>query len=109
MRIDVAWTRKPTSSTNTEHSVLSVLSVFVGGSLAVSLMSPKEVVAFLSARRIYVIDDTVRAWTTRGVSCRTQKGKRTRKVLKSDRVGGRILISRVAVERFIPSLVHVQE
>lgn len=70
-------------------------------------LTPKEVVAFLATRSIYVSDDTVRSWCTRGV--RHPNKPKARHILKSNRIGGRILILQTAVQAFIPNLGHVQE
>lgn len=65
-------------------------------------MTPKEVVAMLAIHEIYVDVDTVRAWCSRGVL--RAKPPRTRQVLKSSRVGGRILILETSVRAFLPML-----
>jgi hypothetical protein len=74
-----------------------------------ALLTPKQVVAFLAAHGIFVIDDTVRAWTCRGVADRTKRGRNKRKILSAHRVGGRIQISEKALISFLPHLKHVQE
>lgn len=74
-----------------------------------NMMSPKEVSAFLFRHEVYVTADTVRAWASQGILDRTSRRQGKRKILKSRRIGGRILISKIAVERFIPGLVSVQE
>lgn len=73
------------------------------------MLSPKQVVAFLALHGIYVIDDTVRAWTCRGVADRTRRGRNRRKILAANRIGGRIQISEKALISFLPHLKHVQE
>lgn len=70
-----------------------------------NMMSPKEVSAFLLRHEVYVTADTVRAWASHGILDRTSGRQGKRKVLKSRRIGGRILISMVAVEKFIPGIV----
>lgn len=72
-------------------------------------LSPKQVVAFLEGHGIYVNEDTVRAWTMRGVLGKTVRGKKRKMILKCSRVGGRIHILQSAVFAFIPHLEHVQE
>lgn len=70
-------------------------------------LTPKEVVAYLATHSIHIDADTVRAWCNRGL--RKPRSRGGRHVLKSVRVGGRILILQTAVESFIPHLSHVQE
>ena len=74
-----------------------------------TVLSPKQVVAFLASRGIFVIDDTVRAWTCRGVADRTGRSRNKRKILAAYRIGGRIHISKKALISFLPHLKHVQE
>lgn len=83
--------------------------IMINQGFAMGMLSPKQVVAYLSLHGIFVIDDTVRAWTCRGVADRTKKGRVKRKILAANRVGGRIQISEKALISFIPHLKHVQE